>query len=78
MVRDWFISRGRLTLELDTVEEILIEHDPEGTAGQVHSDRVYDVQFQEWGTDGMPCRYLFVRNEKRFFTMLKRFVRSRA
>lgn len=78
MLRDWLISKGIPTLELDTVEEILIEHDPEGTVGQVHSDRVYDVQSQEWGTDGMPCRYLFVRNEKRLFAMLKCFVRSRA
>jgi hypothetical protein len=48
------------------------------TAGQVHSDRVYDVQSQEWGTDEIPCRYLFMRNEKRLFAMLKRFVHLRS
>jgi len=62
-------------LDFDDFEDYLLSVDPNELNAIIHSDRVYAIQFEEWGINGMPCRYLFIKDEKRFLSMLdKKFI----
>ncbi len=74
---DWLISNGVSLFDFDELESLLPEIDPGGRIAIVCSDRVFDQQFEEWGVDGMPARYLSVRDEDHFRTMLLRLALNR-
>lgn len=62
-VSDWLSSIGVGRIDCNDLEEFLQGTDSCGRAARICSDRVYDTQFEEWGVDGMPARYLSVRDE---------------
>ena len=59
----WFTKRGVSGVDYEKIRETLDLYDPDGVSARTCSDRVFDLQFEEWGVDGMPCEYLFVKNE---------------
>jgi hypothetical protein len=61
----------RATVEFEDLVDLLVSVDPSGRCAIASSDRVYDARFQEWGTDDMPTRYLFVRNQKELAKRLR-------
>lgn len=65
-------------MDIGELQEFLEISDPEREAACVHSDRVFDIQFREWGVDGMACQYLFVKDERRMLSLMKTVQRTRA
>lgn len=63
---DWLASCDVRNIEYEELEALLQEMDPQGRLARTCSDRVYDVQFEEWGINGMPMRYLSVRDTSFF------------
>jgi hypothetical protein len=59
---DWLASYDVTDIEYEELQVLLQEMDPQGRLARTCSDRVYDVQFEEWGINGMPSHYLAVRN----------------
>ena len=74
---DWLMSRGIEPSNYDEIEDLLLRNDPNGILGKTCSDRVYDAQFEEWGTDGMPSRYLAIRESSSAQRRLMALFRSR-
>lgn len=70
-VDEWLRALG-IALDYDGLSELLLVIDPDGECCIAGSDKVLDLQSEEWGVDGMPSQYLFVRNE----TALARIIRS--
>lgn len=54
----WLSSFESGDVDCEDVLALIQETDPEGRLARVCSDRVYDAQFEEWGINGMPSRYL--------------------
>jgi hypothetical protein len=75
---DWLVSRGIENKDFDEIEALLLEADPDGLLAMICSDRVYDAQFEEWGVNGMPSRYVAIRGSSRFQKKLVALLRSRA
>lgn len=59
----WFTKKGVPGVDYERVSRILAVYDPDGVSARTCSDRVFDIQSEEWGVDGMPCEYLFIKNE---------------
>lgn len=74
----WLASCGVRSIEYEEIEILLQEMDPPGLLARTCSDRVYDVQFEEWGINGMPSRYLAMRDVARFREKLVSLLKSRA
>jgi hypothetical protein len=70
-ISKWLSKHGVLSpIDLDYIENRLDTVDPNGLIAVIHSDRIYDYQFQEWGVDPYPSQYVFIRNENEFLKML--------
>jgi len=61
-VESLLTSWGIEGMDYEGLADILMAVDPGGKYAKTCSDRVYDIQFEEWGVDGMPTRYLFVKD----------------
>lgn len=75
---DWLASHNVNDIEYEALQALLQETDPQGRLARTCSDRVYDVQFEEWGINGMPSRYLATRDMKGFSKKLIPLLKSRA
>ena len=60
---EWLSSRNIKIVDYDELTEFLQTNDPSGDVAMICSDRVYDLRFEEWGVDGMPSRYVAVKDE---------------
>lgn len=75
---DWLVSRDIEPMDYDEIETLLLGADPDGLLAVMCSDRVYDSQFEEWGVNGMPSRYVAVRGSSEAQRKLAALLRSRA
>jgi len=73
----WLSKHGMpSTIDLDFIENKLDVAGPEGSIAMIHSDRIFDYQFQEWGVDPYPSQYVFIRNENEFLKMLSASIQN--
>jgi hypothetical protein len=70
-VNQWLSTRGLARWDYEDVIDAIQIMDPTGRCAMASSDRVYDIQFEEWGVDGMPSRYLSIRNERALIRLLR-------
>ena len=70
-LESWFEKRGIPGVDYEKISKILAVCDPEGVSARTCSDRVFDIQSEEWGVDGMPCEYLFVNNETAMLSLVQ-------
>ena len=75
---DWLTSKGVRVVDYDKIEALLSEADLYGRLAMTCSDRVFDAQFEEWGVNGMPSRYVAIRGSSKSQKMLVALLRSRA
>ena len=76
-ISKWLSKHGMpSTIDLDFIENKLDVADPEGSIAMIHSDRIFDYQFQEWGVDPYPSQYVFIRNENEFLKMLSASIQN--
>ena len=74
----WLESCDVRDIYLEELETLLLKTDPQRRLARVCSDRVFDVQFEEWGINGMPSQYLAIRDAAESRERLVSMLRSRA
>jgi hypothetical protein len=75
---DWLAPYDAKDIEYDDLQILLQEMDPRGRIARTCSDRVYDVLFEEWGVNGMPSRYVAIRDSSKSRDKLIALLRSLA